>query len=657
MKIYHNKERGKSMKVFKKFVSILTACILLAVGCPWAPTVSAVGGNTFTQGLWRGQDPRASFDSKTGYYYYVEDTSEGMVLFRSKSLVDRGDVEERRNLPTGYPLCAPVYVEKMNGVTYNKWFAFGTSAWECDGDPFTGNWSPLGSFGLNGWTLDHYAFMVEEGELAGEWYLLWAAGEDISNTTSFSAENIHISRMLTPSKLENPKQVASDAILHCAKGSGWSGWDVEAPSVVQKNGTVTMIYSGTDCKTVQYALGLCVFLGGDITKKENWRDLNSGFMPAFSNTIYGEYGTPYGTGVAAPIPSADGTEMWFYYNAKLYYTVGGSVNKNKEAWTRIINLKKIEWEETQINGKTYTIPDLGTPDKMGTTVTMPSGDPGHPDRGYYFFEAEHSVPFGRIDNATVQNQSGDDGEPYNLMFEAMRGRKLSLTGCMKHFDWFAEGDGTSGLHFRNVPASKSLVIRAGTNDPNGGFDILVNGVQKASVTFKQNLKPDGSVDSSYIFNDYRVTVDIPDGATVTLQYTKGKYDDSAVDFVVFENTEQYSTDGTTIEPTQGTNNGTTNNNSNASNPTNGNNPTNGTDSTNGNGETISTSPDGEPLDPETTLPDGSASSSDQQANAPSSPDGVSSSSTWWIWLIIIVVVLAAGGGGFAFWFFKLRKKV
>lgn len=640
------------MKLFKIFTTLLAACALLAVGI--VPS-SAAGEKTFTQGLWRGQDPRASFDAKSGYYYYVEDTAGGMVMFRSKSLVDRGDVNDRRVMPRGFPLCAPVYIEKMNGVTYNKWYAFGTSAWECDGDPFTGNWKQLGSFGLAGWTLDHYAFQVESGEHAGEWYFLWAAGEDKSLTNSFSAENIHISKMLSPSKLASTKGDLTDVILRCAKNSGWTGWDVEAPSVVQKNGTITMIYSATDCKTVQYGLGLCVFTGGDITKQENWKDLSM-LVPAFSNTIYGEYGTPYGTGVAAPIPSADGTEMWFYYNAKLYYTVPNGINKDKEAWTRIINLKKIEWETIEIDGKTYTIPDLGTPPKMGEETPMPSGDPGHPQRGYYFFEAEHAVPFGRIDNATVQNQSGDDGEPYNLMFEAVRNKDMSLNGSMKHFDWFAEGDGKSGLHFRNVPKAKSMVIRAGTNDPNGGFDILVNGVQKASVKFKQNLKPDGSLDSSYIFNDYRVTVDIPAGATVTLQYTKGKYDDAAVDFVVFEDTVQYSTDnGDTPAPTDPVT------------------PPVDSDPSSG-GSAPASQPEnpssGEGSDPEvsggSSLPDGSdasrtsasesGASSGQQAGNPTAGQNPPSSGGWVIGLIIALAVLAAGGGGFALWYFKLRKK-
>ena len=506
----------------KKCISLLTTLVLIIVGCGSMASCATSAPKTFTQGFWRGQDPRASYDPNTGYYY---------------------DVENRRVLPNGFPLCAPVFVEKMNGVTYNKWFAFGASAWQCDGDPFTGKWQNIGSFGLKGWTLDHFAFKVESGPHAGEWYLIWAAGEDLSNTTGFSAEHLHISKMLAPNKVQSNKSDAGDLLLRCQKGSGWSGWDVEAPTVAQKDGTVTVIYSGTDCKMNAYAMGLLVYNGvGDIADHNSWTNL-SAVRPAFSQTKNSDvYGTPYGTGVASVIPSTDGKETWMYYNAKLYHDIPSSFSKNREAWTRIINLKKIEWTTTTIDGKTATIPNLGTPDMMGSTVSLPSGDPGITEKGYFLFEAEHAVPFGWIYNKTLQNKSGDDGEPYNLMLEEQVRRNPSLGACMKHFDWFAEdpnGDGTSGLHFRNVPKAKSMVIRAGTNDANGGFDILVNGVKKTSVKFKQNLKANGQPDSSYIFSDYRVKVDIPAGATVTLQYVKGKYDDSAVDFVVFENTKQY----------------------------------------------------------------------------------------------------------------------
>ena len=124
----------------KKCISLLTTLVLIIVGCGSMASCATSAPKTFTQGFWRGQDPRASYDPNTGYYYYVEDASAGMVMFRSKSLVERGDAENRRVLPNGFPLCAPVFVEKMNGVTYNKWFAFGASAWQCDGDPFTGKW-------------------------------------------------------------------------------------------------------------------------------------------------------------------------------------------------------------------------------------------------------------------------------------------------------------------------------------------------------------------------------------------------------------------------------------------------------------------------------------------------------------------------------------
>ncbi|HIZ54951.1 MAG TPA: hypothetical protein H9671_01935, partial [Firmicutes bacterium] len=162
--------RAKLRRLLAGTVSV----ILLSAGM-----VSAAGEDTgtFTQGLWRGQDPRVSYNAETGDYYYIEDTVDGMVMFRSKSLIERSGPEERRVMPAGFPLCAPVYIEEMNGVTYNKWYAFGLNAWECDGDPFTGTWTDLGSMELGGWTLDHTVFQVESGAHAGEWFFVWAGGE------------------------------------------------------------------------------------------------------------------------------------------------------------------------------------------------------------------------------------------------------------------------------------------------------------------------------------------------------------------------------------------------------------------------------------------------------------------------------------------------
>ncbi len=517
--------RAKLRRLLAGTVSV----ILLSAGM-----VSAAGEDTgtFTQGLWRGQDPRVSYNAETGDYYYIEDTVDGMVMFRSKSLIERSGPEERRVMPAGFPLCAPVYIEEMNGVTYNKWYAFGLNAWECDGDPFTGTWTDLGSMELGGWTLDHTVFQVESGAHAGEWFFVWAGGEDKSNTTGFSAENIHISRMLSPTELESHGNDLSDVILFCAKNKGWSGWDVEAPTIVQKDGTITMIYSGTDTKSTQYALGLCVCIGDDPSDPASWYDLSAD-APAFSNTVQGEYGTPYGTGVAAPVPSADGTETWMYYHAKLYYDIPAEVNRDKEAWTRIINLSKINWTTVEIEGNTYTVPDLGSPSKMGESLPLPSGDPGVTPRAEYLFEAEHAVPFGTIYNLELQEKQGDDGEPYNLMFEGIQGKGMSLDGCMRHFDWFAageEGDGTSGLHFRNLPAAKQITIRAACTEENAGFDILVNGEKKTSVQFTPEA---GSEEAfPYVFQDYTIDIEIPQGATVTLQHVRGEHADAAVDYLL-----------------------------------------------------------------------------------------------------------------------------
>ena len=73
----------------------------------------------------------------------------------------------------------------------------------------------------------------------------------------------------------------------------------------------------------------------------------------------------------------------------------------------------------------------------------------------------------------------------------------------------------------------------------------MNGEKKATVHFRQNVNEDGSLASSYIFHDYRIMLDIPAGATVTLQYVRGEFDDAAVDFLAFENETQYPSEDVT----------------------------------------------------------------------------------------------------------------
>ncbi|RYF09184.1 MAG: hypothetical protein EOO40_07345, partial [Deltaproteobacteria bacterium] len=111
---------------------------------------------TLIQGLWRGEDPRVRLVN--GVYYAVYTEGNARKMYRSKSLIDRGDgktVPNRNGV--AFPLFAPLYVSKIGSTAYNKWYAFDTNVWECDcADPYDNidQWKIVTSIPFTGWSID-----------------------------------------------------------------------------------------------------------------------------------------------------------------------------------------------------------------------------------------------------------------------------------------------------------------------------------------------------------------------------------------------------------------------------------------------------------------------------------------------------------------------
>lgn len=495
----------------------------------------------FTQGLWKGEDPRCSYDPVRNVYYYVENTPNGCYLYRSRSLVRR---EEVRLLPAGFPLHAPVFVGYMNGVYHNKWYAFGNDAWECDADPFTGTWTRLGSFGITSWAIDHHAFQVQQADGQGDWYLLWA-GNGIKGNFGWGCESVYISRMLSPTQLSHPDAEETNCVVryrpHIAKPQpypvpadhpgSWKDAVAEAPCVVQKNGTITILYSGDGAQTVHYAIGLCFYAGqGDIENGANWIDYNEAVKPGPEFQWNMERGI-YGPGVAAVIPSRDGREDWMYYHTKMFHTWdlnGGSeeVQNSKEMWARRIHLQKIQWQTYRhTNGRDYTLPLLGQPLADGDPTPLPSGDELPCSRPWKL-EAEHMLPFGNIMGEAAQSVQENSGG-INLVREICP--HASYGGYTRWFDVLAQGaaDNASGLYFHNVPAARRLTLAAGSPYDGAGFELMINGKPSRRLSLPNTGAFDRFVLSAF-------EVDIPEMATVALVYRRGEMQEAGVDYLLLE---------------------------------------------------------------------------------------------------------------------------
>ena len=501
-----------------------------------------MGTNMFTQGLWKGEDPRCSYDPRRRVYYYVENTPGGCWLYRSSSLVRLG---ERRRMPAGFPLHAPVFVDYMNGASYHHWYAFGSNTWMCTGeDPFTDEWVCVGSLGITSWGIDHHVFQVQQPDGRGDWYLLWA-GNGRKGDFGWGPESVYISRLLSPAQLAHPDALEENCVVHCrphvahpqpypvpsdAPGS-WKDVVAEAPFVVQKNGTVTILYSGDGAQTVHYAMGLCFYAGeGNMEAGENWIDYNASVKadPEFSFDL--ERGV-YGPGVAAVVSSPDGREDWMYYHTKMFSTwnlQGGSeeTQDSKEMWARRIQLQKIGWQEYRhSNGRVYTLPALGSPLPDGAEVPLPAGE-SLPNGLPWKLEAEHMLPFGNIMGEAAQRVTGNSGG-INLVREICP--HASYGGYCRWFDVLADGaeEGCSGLYFHNVPAARRLTLAAGSPYTGAGFELWINGRHAGDIAVPET----GGFDR---FAPCSLEVSIPEMATIALVYRRGKYQEAGVDYLLLE---------------------------------------------------------------------------------------------------------------------------
>ncbi|RZA12211.1 MAG: hypothetical protein EOP10_31775, partial [Proteobacteria bacterium] len=276
----------------------------------------------FKQGTTRGEDARVR--KIDGNYYSLEWVGSTLMFHKSKSLLDPG---VGKPFPKDAPRFIPYFVKSLKGVTYNKWYAFDVSLWECDcTDPYDqiDKWRKVKDLPFTGWSIDFEFFQPPSGPYKDRLYVTWA-GADTPNK-SWGFESTFIAEVLdlsatgkTLSTYDN-----NDANRIVAYRFDWTDVIVEGAGAVIKDKTVSLLYSGQGAKTSEYALGIALLKNEqDPTNPSNWIDYNRGQCDSDPNRKRAEFAKTkdvWGPGVARVVPSPDGAEDWMVYHSKVWDT-------------------------------------------------------------------------------------------------------------------------------------------------------------------------------------------------------------------------------------------------------------------------------------------------------------------------------------------------
>jgi hypothetical protein len=126
--------------------------------------------------------------------------------------------------------------------------------------------------------------------------------------------------------------------------------------VLQHNGVTYVTFSASSCNGPDYKLGQLTLTGTNPLAASSWTKKST---PIFQRS---DANSVYGPGHHSFFSSPDGTETWIAYHANETTAQGCGA-------TRTTRIKKVSWNS---DGS----PNLGTPDKLSTSLTAPAGDPG-----------------------------------------------------------------------------------------------------------------------------------------------------------------------------------------------------------------------------------------------------------------------------------------
>ncbi len=296
-----------------------------------------------------GGDPFVTYDSARGYYYYLSTSSRDVVIYASENLQDIGNpsksVVAYKNEADSYIWAPELHHFGDNWYIYYTWtsneknvFARRMYVLKSKTDDPLGEYEYMGK--LYDKKNDYYAIDGTVFEWGGKYYFVYSGHK---NNKIKWKQNLYIMAMSNPYTVEGERHLLSEP-----NQLSWDNSNVnEGPEALIKNNVLYIIYSANGYRNTNYSLAMLTYNGGNILSKSGWT--------RNSKQVFKKGNGVYATGHASFTKSKDGTEDWLVYHA--YETTKMDM--------RTIRIKKFTWDGNK--------PVFGSPDKIDTTIKIPSG--------------------------------------------------------------------------------------------------------------------------------------------------------------------------------------------------------------------------------------------------------------------------------------------
>jgi GH43 family beta-xylosidase len=286
-----------------------------------------------------------------GSYYYCENCNgQRSIKVRKSSTIaaigqDPGKVVW--TAPGGRKNSQSIWAPELHRIG-GRWFIYyaaddGRNAnhrmWVLEGltDDPQGTYQCCGHLNTSGWAIDGTPLILEDGRM----FFIWSGWPGKRD----GLQNLYIAAM------SDPATIAGQRHFLCKPDQSWErhGMPIcEGPQVLQRNGSVFVVYSASASWTAEYCLGMLSLRNGEPLNARSWRKHT---RPAFAQTDH-----VWGLGHCSFVKSPCLTQDWMLYHSKSQRAHG--------------------WEDRDVHAKQFTwtaegFPEFGTPPPRAAAMLTP----------------------------------------------------------------------------------------------------------------------------------------------------------------------------------------------------------------------------------------------------------------------------------------------